>query len=125
MTIHLKTIISDQGLCEDILKRASYIIPFFCFKENIVWKKMLSVKYVTKMLEKERKYNDRGIPWIHNLIYQSRTCCKKRNVKINDNTLIKYQLQLTKGRYDDTGSCQKEERLEILNGITSYPLSLL
>ena len=52
-------------------------------------------------------------------------------MKINDNTLIKYQVQLTKGRYDDMGSCQKEERQEILYqnrysiGITCYPLSLL
>ena len=28
-------------------------------------------------------------------------------------------------RYDDRGSCQKEERHEILNGIIGYPLSLL
>ena len=40
------------------------------------------------------------------------------------------QVQLTKGRDDDKGSCQKEERYEILyqngynNGITHYPLSL-
>ena len=30
-----------------------------------------------------------------------------------------------RGRYDDMGSFQKEERQEILNGITGYPLSLL
>ena len=40
MTIHLNTFISDQGLCEDLLKRESYIIPFFfkgeqCVEENV------------------------------------------------------------------------------------------
>ena len=47
--------------------------------------KMLSVNSVTNMLTKERKYNDTGIPWIYQLRYHSRT----RNVKINDNTLVK------------------------------------
>ena len=50
-----------------------------------VLKKMLSVNSVTKMLTKERKYNDRGSPWIYQLSYHSRT----GNVKINDNTLVK------------------------------------
>ena len=86
---------------------------------------MLSVNFVTKMLAKERKYNDRGSPWIYHLSYHSRTYCKKGNVKINDNTLVKYQVQLTKGSYDVKGSFQKEERQEIVNGVTSYPLSLL
>ena len=47
--------------------------------------KMLSVKSVTKMFAKERKYNDRGSPWIYHLIYHSRI----GNVKINDNTFVK------------------------------------
>ena len=47
--------------------------------------KMSSVNFVTKMLTKERKYSDRGSPWIYQLSYHSKT----ENVKINDNTLIK------------------------------------
>ena len=44
---------------------------------------------------------------------------------------LKNLVQLSKGRYDDRGSCQKVERQEILYqnryniGITGYPLSLL
>ena len=72
-------VISDQGLCEDFLRRASYIIHLK--KGNNV---MLSVNSVTKMLTKERKYSDRGSPWI----YHSRTCCKKGNININDNILV-------------------------------------
>ena len=47
--------------------------------------KMLSVNFVTKMLTKEKKYSDKGIPWIYQLSYHSRT----GNVRINDNTLFK------------------------------------
>ena len=43
-------VISDQGLCEDFLRRESYIIQFK--KRNNV---LLSVKLLTKMLTKERK----------------------------------------------------------------------
>ena len=50
-----------------------------------VLKKMLSVDSITKMLTKEKKYSDRGSPWIHHLSYHSRT----GNDKINDNTLVK------------------------------------
>ena len=51
--------------------------------------KMVSVNSVTKMLTKERKYSDRGSPWIYQLIYHSRTRCKRGSVKIKDNSLIK------------------------------------
>ena len=50
-----------------------------------VLEKMLSVNSVTKMLTKEKKYSDRGSTWIYQLSYHSRM----RNVKINDNTLVK------------------------------------
>ena len=72
--------------------------------------KMLSVNSITKMLTKESKYSDRGSPWIYQLGYHPRTCCKKGSVKINDNTLINNKVHLTKGKYDDRGSCLKEER---------------
>ena len=57
------------------------------------WKnvKMLCVNSVTKMLTKERKYNDRGSPWIYHSSYHSRTCYKKGNININDNTLVSTQ----------------------------------
>ena len=58
---------------------------------------MLGVKYFTKMLTKERKYNDKGSPWNYQLSYHPRTCCKKRGVKINDNTLIKEHSSINKG----------------------------
>ena len=51
---------------------------------------MLRVNSVTKILAKKRKYNDRGSPWIYQLSYHPRTCFKKGNVKIIDNTLVKY-----------------------------------
>ena len=47
-------VISDQELCEDFLRRASYVIQFL---KNSV---MLIVNSITKMLTKERKYSDRG-----------------------------------------------------------------
>ena len=53
-------VISYQGLCEDFLRRASYKIQLK--KRNNV---MLSVNSVTKMLTKERRYNDRVILWIY------------------------------------------------------------
>ena len=46
---------------------------------------MPSVDSITKMLTKENKYSDKGSPWIYQLSYHSRT----RNVKINDNALVK------------------------------------
>ena len=46
---------------------------------------MMSVDSITKMLTKEKKYSDKGSPWIYQLSYYSRT----RNVKISDNTLVK------------------------------------
>ena len=57
--------------------------------ENGRVKKMSNVNFVTKMLTKERKDNDKGSPWIYQLSYHPRTCCKKGSVNINDNTLIK------------------------------------
>ena len=59
--------------------------------------KMLTVNSVTKMLTKERKYSDRGSPWIYQLSYHPRTYCKKGSVKINDNTLIKKHSLVNKG----------------------------
>ena len=41
--------------------------------------KMLSVNSVTKMLTKEKKYNDRGSTWIYKLSHHSRI----GNVKYN------------------------------------------
>ena len=85
---------------------------------------MLSVNCITKMFPEKRKYTDRGSPCIYYSNYHSRTCYKKGNAKTNDN-IGPYQVQLTKERYDDRGIYQKEERHEILNAITCYPLSLL
>ena len=73
----LQKMMGDQGWCmDDII-------------ENEKCGKMLNVNSDTKMLTKERKYSDMGSPWIYQLIYHSKTCCKRGSVKIKDNTLIK------------------------------------